>query len=79
MNREEATRIRYIMTTVEKILREHVTLEVECVDRLYLNGYIPPLATSGGLISPSGPAANRRRATGTQWRSVEKTFAAEAT
>jgi hypothetical protein len=26
-----------------------VTLEVECVDRLYLNGYIPSLATPGGL------------------------------
>jgi hypothetical protein len=39
------------MTTVEKILGEHVTLEVECVDRLYLNGYIPSLATSGGLIT----------------------------
>src|ERR1700712_4557768 len=39
------------MATVEKILGEHVTLEVECVDRLYLNGYIPSLATSGGLIT----------------------------
>ena len=26
-------------------------LEVECVDRLYLNGYIPALATSGGLVT----------------------------
>jgi len=29
----------------------HVTLEVECLDRLYLNGYIGPLATSGGLVT----------------------------
>lgn len=28
-----------------------MTLEVECVDRLYLNGYIPDLATFGGLTT----------------------------
>src|ERR1700730_7025793 len=38
------------MPTVEELLRGHVALEVECVDRLYLNGYIPTLATAGGLI-----------------------------
>ncbi len=27
----------------------HVTLEVECLDRLYLNGYIGKLATGLGL------------------------------
>ena len=26
-------------------------LEVECLDRLYLNGSIGPLATSGGLVN----------------------------
>jgi len=26
-------------------------LEVECLDRLYLNGYIGPLATAGGLVN----------------------------
>ena len=29
----------------------HVTLEVECLDRLYLNGYIGNLATPGGLVT----------------------------
>jgi hypothetical protein len=28
-----------------------VTLEVECLDRLYLNGYIRKLATLGGLLT----------------------------
>jgi AbrB family looped-hinge helix DNA binding protein len=37
------------MATIAEILDGHVTLEVECVDRLYLNGYIPSLATPGGL------------------------------
>lgn len=27
-----------------------MTLEVECLDRLYLNGYIGPLATPGGAL-----------------------------
>jgi hypothetical protein len=37
------------MTTVAELLAGHVTLEVECVDRLYLNGYIPTLATGAGM------------------------------
>ncbi len=37
------------MATIAEILEGYVTLEVECVDRLYLNGYIPSLATAGGL------------------------------
>ena len=28
-----------------------MTLEVECLDRLYLNGYLGRLATSGGLVT----------------------------
>jgi hypothetical protein len=29
--------------TVAEILREHVTLDVECIDRMYLNAYVPQL------------------------------------
>jgi len=39
-----------VMANIEDILRGHVSLRVECVDRLYLNGYLPALATSGGLV-----------------------------
>jgi hypothetical protein len=39
------------MPTIPELLNGHVTLEVECLDRLYLNGYIGPLATSGGLVA----------------------------
>jgi hypothetical protein len=35
------------MATIAEILDGHVTLELECVDRLYLNGYVPSLATPG--------------------------------
>lgn len=33
------------MPTVAEILKEHVLLDVECFDRLYLNGYIPSRQT----------------------------------
>lgn len=38
------------MPSIPELLNGHVTLEVECLDRLYLNGYIGPLATPGGLV-----------------------------
>ncbi len=39
------------MANIPELLSGHVTLEVECLDRLYLNGYIGKLATSGGLVT----------------------------
>jgi hypothetical protein len=39
------------MTSLNEILSEHVTLDIECIDRLYLNGYIPKLQTGGQLVS----------------------------
>jgi hypothetical protein len=39
------------MASIPELLDGHVTLEVECLDRWYLNGYIGPLATSGGLVT----------------------------
>jgi hypothetical protein len=37
--------------TVAEILREHVTLEVESIDRMYLNVYVPPLQRELGVVS----------------------------
>src|SRR5690554_4628514 len=37
------------MATVSELLKDHLTLEIECVDRVYLNGYIPTLQTGGYL------------------------------
>ncbi len=34
---------------IEAIIRDHVGLAVSCIDRLYLNGYVPTLQTSGQL------------------------------
>lgn len=36
--------------TVGEILADHVSLEVSCVDRIYVNGYVPKLQTSGQLV-----------------------------
>jgi hypothetical protein len=35
--------------TVAEILRDHVTLEVEGIDRMYLNAVVPILQTEGGI------------------------------
>jgi hypothetical protein len=37
--------------TVAEILREHVTLEIEGIDRMYLNVYVPALQRAGGVAS----------------------------
>ena len=39
------------MANIPELLDGHVTLEVECLDRLCLNGYIGGLATPGGLVT----------------------------
>jgi hypothetical protein len=39
------------MTNVNEILRDHITLTVECLNRIYLNGYIPNLQVAGQLVN----------------------------
>lgn len=39
-----------IPLNVATLLKEHVTLEVESIDRLYLNGYVPGLQAEGGVV-----------------------------
>jgi hypothetical protein len=38
------------MPNVAELIKDHVTLTVECVDRLYLNAYVPRLQSDGGVI-----------------------------
>ena len=38
------------MLTVKDILTGKITLDIECIDRVYLNGYVPHLQMPGGLI-----------------------------
>ena len=35
--------------TVAEVLRDHVTLSVECIDRMYLNLYVPKLMFANGI------------------------------
>ena len=39
------------MPNVAELITEHVTLDVKCVDRLYLNGYVPRLQSEGGVVA----------------------------
>jgi hypothetical protein len=36
--------------TVADVLADHVVFEIECIDRMYCNVYVPQLQHSGGLI-----------------------------
>src|SRR5215212_3488319 len=38
------------MPIVAELIKDHVLLTVECVDRLYLNAYVPRLQSAGGVI-----------------------------
>jgi hypothetical protein len=38
-------------TTVNELLDGHVLLDVECLDRIYLNGYVPRLQVGGQVVA----------------------------
>ena len=54
-----------VARSVAEVLERHVTLEVECIDRMYLNAYVPILQTEGGWrtssANTSATASRRRR------------------
>jgi len=37
------------MPNVDSLLRDHVTLSVDCIDRIYLNGYVPTMQRPGNV------------------------------
>jgi hypothetical protein len=39
------------MPKVTELITEHVTLTVDCVDRLYLNAYMPRLQSEGAVVA----------------------------
>jgi hypothetical protein len=39
-----------VAKNVAELLTKHVTLEVECIDRMYMNGYVPGVQFPGGFI-----------------------------
>ncbi len=39
------------MVTVDDVLYGHVALDLRCLDRIYLNGYVPTLQMGGQVAS----------------------------
>src|SRR5713101_5844036 len=39
-----------VRKNVAEILTNHVTFELEAIDRMYLNAYVPSLQTGGGVV-----------------------------
>lgn len=39
-----------VARSVADVLAEHVTFEVECIDRMYCNVYVPRLQYAAGLV-----------------------------
>jgi hypothetical protein len=39
------------VVTVNEVLGEHVALDIECLDRVYLNAYVPVLQSSGQVVA----------------------------
>src|SRR5204862_6175251 len=42
--------ITMVRKSVAEILTNHVTFELEAIDRMYLNAYVPSLQTGGGFV-----------------------------
>jgi hypothetical protein len=40
-----------ITHSLAQLQREHVVLELECIDRMYLNAYVPKLTSEGGIAA----------------------------
>ena len=39
------------VVTVNEVLSGHVALDIECLDRVYLNAYVPILQSSGQVVA----------------------------
>jgi hypothetical protein len=39
------------LSTIDEILEGHVVLDLECLDRIYLNAYVPTLQVGGQVVS----------------------------
>jgi hypothetical protein len=50
MRRSEPAAAGSAVVTAAGIVAGHVTLDISCLDRLYLNGYVAKLQTAGGVI-----------------------------
>src|SRR3990172_10166577 len=37
--------------TLAQLQSEHIVMELECIDRMYLNAYVPQLTSEGGIAA----------------------------
>lgn len=44
-------RVMMVMTNVNEVLEGHVALDIQCLDRIYLNGYVPNLQVGGQVVT----------------------------
>jgi hypothetical protein len=50
------------VVTVNDVLDGHVTLDIECLDRIYLNAYVPTLQTSSQVVAFGRAGVGRQAA-----------------
>jgi len=62
---------------VAEIIKDQVTLEVRCIDRLYLNGYVPRLQSSGGVVDFLIRACRQKIASPALFGQITKAFKAQ--
>ena len=65
-----------VARTVADILTEHTTLEMECIDRMYLNLYVPILQREAGIAHFWQAHRGHRFASGTQMGPMSRAFVA---
>jgi hypothetical protein len=63
-----------VARNVAEILAEHTTLEVECIDRMYLNLYVPILQREAGIAHFWQAHRGHRFASATQMGPMSSTF-----
>ena len=50
MGRYEPAAVDPAVVTAADMVAGHVTLDISCADRVYLNGYVAKLQTPGGVV-----------------------------
>ena len=63
-----------VARNVAEILAEHTTLEVECIDRMYVNLYVPILQREAGIAHFWQAHRGHRFASGTQMGPMSRAF-----
>jgi hypothetical protein len=61
---------------VAELIKDHVTLEVRCLDRPYLNAYVPRLQSAGGVIDFLGRACGQKIASPAIFGQITRAFKA---